>query len=109
MVVDLIVDTKLKFKHHLEDKTNKCNRIISSIKKMSLILPRKCLLTIYKGSVRPHLDYADITYHKTDNESFKKWLEKVQHNAALAITGSIRVTSRERTYNELDLDDGIER
>lgn len=109
MVVDLFVDTKLKFKHHLEDKTNKCNRIISSIKKMSLILPRKCLLTIYKGSVRPHLDYADITYHKTDNESFKKWLEKVQHNAALAITGSIRVTSRERTYNELDLDDGIER
>ena len=76
---------------------------------MSLILPRKCLLTTYKGFVRPHLDYADITYHKADNESFNKWLEKVQYNAALAITGSIRVTSWERTYNELDLDDGIER
>ena len=33
MVVDVIVDTKLKFKYHLEDKINKCNRIISSIKK----------------------------------------------------------------------------
>ena len=56
----LILDTKLKFNEHLEDKIKKCNRIIGSIKNLFLILPRACLLTIYKAFVRPHLDYADI-------------------------------------------------
>ena len=51
------------------------------------------LLTIYKAFARPHLDYADIIY---DKPVFKDWLEKVQYNAALAITGTIRGTSRER-------------
>ena len=73
----LILDTKLKLNEHLEDKINKCNRIIGSIKTLSLILPRACLLTIYKAFVRPCLDYADIIYDKPDNESFKDWLEKV--------------------------------
>ena len=82
--VGLILDTKLKFNEHLQNKTNKCNRINGSIKK-SLILPRTCLLTIYEAFVRPHLD-----------NSFKDWLEKVQCNATLAIAGAIRCTSRER-------------
>ena len=30
----LILDIKLKFNEHLEDKNNKCNRIIGSIKKV---------------------------------------------------------------------------
>ena len=102
--LDLILDTKLKFNEHLEDKINKCNRIIGSIKKLSLILPRACLLTIYKDVVKPHLDYADIIYDKPDDKSFKYWLEKVQHNAALTITGAIRGTLRERIYNELGLE-----
>ena len=80
---------------HLEEKINKCNRIIGLIKKLSLILPRPSLLTIFKAFVRPHLDYADIIYDKPDNESLKDWVEKVQYNAALAITGTIRGTSRE--------------
>ena len=43
-----------------------------------LILPRTCLLAIYKGFVWPHLDYADIIYEKPDNEFFKDWLDKIQ-------------------------------
>ena len=80
---------------HLEEKINKCNRIIGLIKKLSLILPRPSLLTIFKAFVRPHLDYGDIIYDKPDNESLKDWVEKVQYNAALAITDTIRGTSRE--------------
>ena len=59
-----------------EDKINKCNRIIGSIKMLSLILPRAILLTICKAFVRPHLDYADIIYDKPDNEFFQDWVEK---------------------------------
>ena len=36
--------------------------IIGSVKKLTLTLPSKCLLIIYKASVRPHLDYAVIIY-----------------------------------------------
>ena len=63
---------KLKFNEHLQEKINKCNRIIGSMKKLSLILPRTCHLTIYKGFVMYHLDYADIIYDKPDNESFNR-------------------------------------
>ena len=97
--LDLIIDTKLKFNEHLEDKFNKSNRIIGSVKRLSLILPRADLLTVYKAFVRPHLDYADILYDKPDNEFFKDWVEKVRYNAAIAVTGAIRGTSRERIYN----------
>ena len=41
----LIPNIKLKFNRHLEDKIDKFNRIIGSIKEQSLILPRTCLLT----------------------------------------------------------------
>ena len=40
--------------------------------KVSLILSRVRLPTVYKAFVRPHLDYGDIIYDKPDNESFKK-------------------------------------
>ena len=48
----LILDTKLKFNEHLENKINKCNRIIGAIKKLSLKLSRTCLLTIYIAFVK---------------------------------------------------------
>ena len=73
-------------------------------KKLFLIPPRTCLLTIYKAFVRPHQDYANIIYDKPDNKSFKDWLKKIQCNAALAITGAIRGTSQKRIYNELSLE-----
>ena len=39
------------------------------MKKLSLILSRKSLLTIYKSFVRANLDYTDIIYDKPFNES----------------------------------------
>ena len=58
------------------------------MKRLSLILSRKSLLTIYKSFVRPNLDYADIIYDKPFNESFKR--KMVQYKAALVITGAIK-------------------
>ena len=89
----LILNTELKFNEHLEDKINNCIRTIGSIKKLFLILPRAGLLTIFKAFVRPHLDYADIICDQPGNKSFKDWVEKIQYNAALTITGAIRGTS----------------
>ena len=66
------------------------------MKRLSLILSRKSLLTIYKSFVRPNLDYADIIYDKPFNESFKRKIEMTQYKAALVITGAIKGTFRDR-------------
>ena len=60
------------------------------MRRLSMILSRKSLLTIYKSFVRTLLDYADIIYDKPCNETFKGRLEAVQYNARLAITGTIK-------------------
>ena len=69
----------------------KTSKIIGLIRKLQPIIPRAALLTIYKSFLRPHLDYGDVIYHRAFNES-------VQYNAALAITGAIGGSSREKLY-----------
>ena len=100
----LILDRRLNFNHHLKEKISKANKGIGLIRRLYHNLPRKSLLIIYKSFIRPHLDYADIIYHQPHNESFTNKIESVQYNAALAITGAIKGTSRERLYQELGLE-----
>ena len=65
------------------------------LKKLSVNLSRKSLLTIYKSFVRPNLNYAYIIYDKPLNESFKRKVEMVQYNAVLKITGAFKGISRD--------------
>ena len=58
---------------------NNYNKIIGIMKKLSLFLLEKILLTIYKSFVRPNLDYADIIYDKLFNKSFKTKIEIIQY------------------------------
>ena len=71
----LILDSKLDFNEYIDNKINKCNKVIGIMKKLSLILSRKSLPTIYKSFVRPNLDYADIIYDKPFNELLKEKLK----------------------------------
>ena len=61
------------------------------MKKLSLFLLRKNLLTIYKSFVRPNLDYADIIYDKLLNESFKTKIEMIQYRQLLLLLGRLKV------------------
>ena len=70
-------------------------------RKLQNNLPRALLMTIYKFFITPHLDYEDILHHETFNNSFHKKVELIQHNAAFAITDSIRGSYREKLYQEL--------
>ena len=94
-------DEKLKFLQHIKEKTSKANRSIRVIRKLRHILPRHSLITIYKSFVRPHLDYCDIIYDQHNNKSFCNKIDRVQDNAALAVTGAIRRTSQTKLYNKL--------
>ena len=68
------------------------------------ILPRTSLLTIYKSFIRAHLDKDDVVSDEPSNDAFSNQWETVQYNAALAITGAIKETSREELYQELGLE-----
>ena len=81
------------------------NRLMICIQnRFQQILPRQSLITIYKSFIRPYLDYGDIAYDRAFNESFHKYLESINYNAAIAITGAIRGTSSEKLFQELGLE-----
>ena len=100
----LILDKKLSFRDHLNEKIQKANKGIGLIKRLYSHVPRKSLLNIYKAYIRPHLDYCDIIYDQPHNITFCNMIESVQYNACLAITGTIKKSSRERLYQELGLE-----
>ena len=82
----------------------KANKGIGLVRKLRPYLPISSLLTICKSFVGPHLDYGDVIFDQPCNESFCHKFETNQYNAALAITGAIRGTYKERLYQELGLE-----
>ena len=118
-----ILDGKMNYTKHIDSKIAKANQGIRVIQRLYNYLPRNALLQIYTSFLRPHLDYCDVIYHKpmyddfyskycseraksdpsNTNYDFSRKIESVQYNAALAITGCIRGTNRERLYSELGL------
>ena len=100
----MILDAKLNFQEHIKNLLTKVNKTIGLLRKLQNILPRGSLLTIFKSFVRPHLDYGDVIYDQSYNNTFHQKMESIQYNAALAITGAIRGSSREKLYQELGLE-----
>ena len=100
----MFLDTKLDFQEHLKSIFRKVSKRIGLLRKLNHILPRSPLLTIYKSFIRPHLDFVDIIYDQAHNASFHPKPDSVQYNAALAITGAIRGTSKNKLYDELGLE-----
>ena len=92
----MFLDSKLDFDEQIKGLFEKTSKSIGLIRKIRNFLPRPNLLQIYKFFVRLHLDYGDIIYDKAFIGYFQKKLESIQYNAALAITGAIRGTSREK-------------
>ena len=68
------------------------------MRKLNLTFPCSSLLIIYKSFIRPHLDYGDIVYDQPNNSSLSEKIESLQYNAALAITGAIKGSSKEKLY-----------
>ena len=101
--LEMILETKLNFQD-FKNILTKINKTIGLLRKLQNILPRESLLTIFKSFVRPHLDYGDVVYDQSYTNTFHQKMESIQYNAALAITGAIRGSSREKLYQELGLE-----
>ena len=104
MHLGMLLDVNVDFQGHLKNIYSKINKAIGLLRKLHNTLPRLPLLTIYKSFIRPHLDYVDIIYDQAYTASFHQKIESVQYNSALAITGAIRGTSKEKLYDELGLE-----
>ena len=105
----LILDSKLSLEKHLNAKIIKATKYLGVIKHLSRFLPLKTLDQMYKALVRSHLDYCDVIYDipsKQDQfggtlNSLMEKVERIQYQAALAVTGAWLGSSRSKPYDEL--------
>ena len=97
----LILDKKLTFNDHIASKLTTVNKLTITLRKIYRHISSNSLVTIYKSFVRMHLAYADVIFDKPSNATFSNESETAQHNAALAIAGTIKDTSKEKVYQEL--------
>ena len=100
----MILDSKLSSENGFQSVFSRINKTIGLLRKLKPTIPRKSLLTIYMSFIRPHLDYDDMIYDRTSNESPFQSLESLQYNAVMAITRSIRGTSSDKLFQELGLE-----
>ena len=109
---------RLDFQEHWKSLLKKVHKTVAILRKFQNVLPGPVLLTTYKCFVKTHLNYGDIVYDQTFNNSFHQKIESLQltqflfitvdiwatqYNAALPITDAIRGSSREKSYQELCL------
>ena len=107
----LILDSKLSFISHINEKIAKAHKGLGIIKSLSRFLSVKTLDLIYKLYIRPHLDFCDVIFHipsitnpfdsSINLNYLMNTLERIQYHAALAITGCWKGTSRNKIYDEL--------
>ena len=76
------------------------------MREIRAFLPRQSLITIYEAFLKPHLNHEDIVCDQRP-DSFHQKMKSTQYNAAVAITGGIRGTSREKLYQGLGLESSV--
>ena len=109
-----IFDPKLSFTKHISDKISNARKGTGIIKHLAPYIPLKSRDQIFKTRVRSHLDCCDTIYHipvktrETVDFDYTRslhylmnLLESTQYQAALAVSGAWKGTSREKIYNEL--------
>ena len=109
--LSLILDSNLSFEKHLNGKIIKVKNNVRILKHLSKFLPIKTLDEMYKAHVRSHLDYCDIIYHMPSHQiqaplgiilhSLMEKVERIQYQAALAVSGAWHGSSRSKLYEEL--------
>ena len=86
----MIFDSQLSFDEHLKSVLKKNGKTVGLLQTFQGVLPRKSL-TIYKSFARPNLDYGDIRFDQTFNESFHQRIESILYNGVIAIPEAISI------------------
>ena len=86
------LDESLNFSYHIKEQISKAMKGTGIIKKLSKTFPQHSLITIYNNI---------YLWDLPNNEILNQKIERIEYNAALAITGAIKGTSQSKFYNEL--------
>ena len=107
----LILDSRLSFGKHINEKIIKAKKVVGILKYLSKFLPLKTLDQMDKSLVRSHLDCCDIIYHIPSHQnqaplgvtlnSVMENVERIQYQSALAMTGAWHGSNRAKLYDEL--------
>ena len=80
------VDQDLTFEHHLAVKVKKANQIIGIIRRSFHFLDEETFNMLYKGMVRPHLEYANQVWCPRLSKHIEM-IENVQRRATKLVPG----------------------
>ena len=107
----LILDSKFSLISHINEKISISRKSIGILKYLLTLLSVKTLDQIYKMDVRPHFDFCDVIYdipksrNHFDSSITLNYLidslEKIQYQAALAVTCTRNGSSLNKLYDEL--------
>ena len=94
----LILDSRLSFEKHINEKIIKAKINVGILKHLSNFLPLKTLDQMYQALIRSHPDYCDIIYHIPSHQnqaplgvtlnSVMEKVERIQYQSALATSGA---------------------
>ena len=56
----LTLESQLNFNERISSTLSIVNKLTAVLGKLQTVLPKHSLLTIYKTSIRPHIDYCDV-------------------------------------------------
>ena len=85
---------------HIEYVKSKAWSRINVMRKFKYTLDRKSLETIYIYFVRPVLEYADVVWDNCTQQE-KHEIEKIQLEAARIATGTTKLVSVQKLYDEI--------
>ena len=88
----------------ISKKVTKKNKTIDLLRKFQQVISSSFLITIYQAFIKHLLAYCDAVFDQAFNHSFQQRQGSIRYNAALAITGAIRGTSKRMFYPELGLE-----
>ena len=107
----IILDSKLNFKLHLDEKLANARSGLGLMKQLKKWVSHRVLENIYKLYVRPNLDYADVIYHKAaqkvsifNNEItdlLMSSVESIQIEAGRIVSGAWKGTNTDKLYKNL--------
>ena len=81
----VIIDSKLSFDSHIFAKIKKANSIIAVFKKTFIKMTIRVFLNIYKGLIRPHLEFCNQTWYPQLKQNTQRYKMRNMSKKALKL------------------------
>ena len=80
----IIIDNELKFDRHIQEAVKKASKVLGMIKRNFIYIDKETLLLLYKGLIRPTLEYGNVIWAPFLKRQSSE-IEKIQRRATKLI------------------------